>query len=151
MQCAEPKLLSVCLFWWVSYFVLVDSGQTAEPMKTFKSKDYGFAVQYPATLTRSFSVFVAVNERGHAGEALRVGHDRQLYQEFLAPAPTLDHRRGSQRALSLADRGDGTVGSSLQLNDDLLSPTAASALGWLVRQNYRPWPLSDRHLQPGLH
>jgi hypothetical protein len=26
---------------------------------------------------KKFSVFVAVNERGHAGEALRVSHDRQ--------------------------------------------------------------------------
>ena len=33
---------------------------------------------------KKFSVFVAVNEKGHAGEALRVPHDRQLYREFLA-------------------------------------------------------------------
>jgi len=32
---------------------------------------------------KKFSVFVAVNEKGHAGEALRVAHDRQLYCEFL--------------------------------------------------------------------
>ena len=36
---------------------------------------------------KKFSVFVAVNERGHAGEALRVAHDRQLYREFLARLP----------------------------------------------------------------
>ena len=30
---------------------------------------------------KKFSVFVAVNEKGHAGEALRVAHDRQLYRE----------------------------------------------------------------------
>jgi transposase len=32
-------------------------------------------------------VFVAVNEKGHAGEALRVAHDRQLYREFLTRLP----------------------------------------------------------------
>src|SRR6202045_212144 len=36
---------------------------------------------------KKFSVFVAVNEKGHAGEALRVAHDRQLYREFLAQLP----------------------------------------------------------------
>jgi transposase len=36
---------------------------------------------------KKFSVFVAVNEKGHAGEALRVNHDRQLYREFLAQLP----------------------------------------------------------------
>jgi transposase len=36
---------------------------------------------------KKFSVFVAVNEKGHAGEALRVAHDRQLYREFLARLP----------------------------------------------------------------
>jgi len=33
---------------------------------------------------RCVSVFVAVNEKGRAGEAVRVGHDRQVYREFLA-------------------------------------------------------------------
>jgi hypothetical protein len=33
---------------------------------------------------KKFSVFGAVNEKGHAGEALRVAHDRHLYREFLA-------------------------------------------------------------------
>jgi transposase len=32
-------------------------------------------------------VFVAVNEKGHAGEALRVAHDRELYREFLSRLP----------------------------------------------------------------
>jgi len=32
-------------------------------------------------------VFVAVNEKGQAGEALRVAHDRQLCREFLARLP----------------------------------------------------------------
>jgi len=32
---------------------------------------------------KKFSVFVTVNEKGQAGEALRVLHDRQLYREFL--------------------------------------------------------------------
>ena len=36
---------------------------------------------------KKFSVFVAVNEKGQAGEALRVAHDRQLYCEFLARLP----------------------------------------------------------------
>jgi hypothetical protein len=36
---------------------------------------------------KKFSVFVAVNEKGQAGEALRVVHDRQLYREFLARFP----------------------------------------------------------------
>jgi len=36
---------------------------------------------------KKFSVFVAVNEKGHAGEALRVPHDRQLYREFLTRLP----------------------------------------------------------------
>ena len=36
---------------------------------------------------KKFSVFVAVNEKGHAGEALRVTHDRQLYRDFLGRLP----------------------------------------------------------------
>jgi transposase len=32
-------------------------------------------------------VFVAVNEKGQAGEAWRVAHDRELYREFLARLP----------------------------------------------------------------
>ena len=32
-------------------------------------------------------MFVAVNEKGHVGEALRVAHDRQVYREFLARLP----------------------------------------------------------------
>src|SRR5258706_911118 len=36
---------------------------------------------------KKFSVFVAVNEKGQAGKALRVTHDRQLYREFLARLP----------------------------------------------------------------
>src|ERR1700674_4774877 len=36
---------------------------------------------------KNFLVFVAVNEKGHAGEAFRVAHDRQLYREFLARLP----------------------------------------------------------------
>jgi transposase len=36
---------------------------------------------------KKFSVFVAVNEKGQAGEAMRVAHDRQLYREFLARLP----------------------------------------------------------------
>src|ERR1700756_6071633 len=36
---------------------------------------------------KNFSVFVAVNEKGQASPALRVGHDRMLYREFLARLP----------------------------------------------------------------
>ena len=36
---------------------------------------------------KKFSVFVAVNEKGQAGEAMRVAHDRQLYREFLERLP----------------------------------------------------------------
>jgi len=36
---------------------------------------------------KKFSVFVAVNEKGHADEALRVAHDRALFREFLARLP----------------------------------------------------------------
>ena len=36
---------------------------------------------------KKFSVFVAVNEKGQAGEAMRVAHDRQLYREFLRRLP----------------------------------------------------------------
>ena len=36
---------------------------------------------------KKFSVFVAVNEKGQAGEAFRVAHDRKLYREFLARLP----------------------------------------------------------------
>ena len=31
---------------------------------------------------KKFSVFVAVNEKGQAGEAQRVAHDRELYRKF---------------------------------------------------------------------
>jgi transposase len=36
---------------------------------------------------KKFSVFVAVDEKGKVGEAVRVAHDRQLYREFLARLP----------------------------------------------------------------
>jgi len=36
---------------------------------------------------KKFSVFVAVNEKGHAGGVLRLVHDRQVYREFLARLP----------------------------------------------------------------
>jgi transposase len=36
---------------------------------------------------KRFSVFVAVNEKGRAGEAVRVVHDRQAYREFLGRLP----------------------------------------------------------------
>jgi len=43
---------------------------------------------------KKYSVFVAVNERGEASQAVRVGHERQLYRNFLKQLPT-----GSQIAL----------------------------------------------------
>src|ERR1700730_11809202 len=36
---------------------------------------------------KQFSVFVAVNEKGNAGEAVRIAHDRQLFREFLGRLP----------------------------------------------------------------
>lgn len=36
---------------------------------------------------KKYSVFVAVNEKGQAGEAIRVEHDRRLYREFLSQLP----------------------------------------------------------------
>jgi transposase len=43
---------------------------------------------------KKYSVFVAVNERGEAAQALRVGHDREQYRQFLQRLPA-----GSQIAL----------------------------------------------------
>jgi hypothetical protein len=37
---------------------------------------------------KRFSVFVAVNERGQASEAVRVEHNREVYRAFLAQLPT---------------------------------------------------------------
>jgi len=36
---------------------------------------------------KKFSVFVAVNEKGQAGQAMRVGHDRDVFREFLKQLP----------------------------------------------------------------
>src|SRR5579863_2915961 len=36
---------------------------------------------------KEFSVFVAVNEKGQAGEAVRVAHQREVYREFLSRLP----------------------------------------------------------------
>ena len=36
---------------------------------------------------KKFSVFVAVDEKGRTGEAVRVVHDRQLFREFLKRLP----------------------------------------------------------------
>jgi transposase len=43
---------------------------------------------------KEYSVFVAVNERGEASPAVRVGHDREQYRQFLERLPA-----GSQIAL----------------------------------------------------
>ena len=65
---------------------------------------------------KKFSVFVAVNEKGQAGEALRVNHERPLYREFLASAlaalrrcvrhhrPHLGEDRASQGIKKAANR-----------------------------------------------
>jgi hypothetical protein len=47
-------------------------------------------------------VYVAVNEKGHAGEALRVAQDRQLTGVFEPTSCTFGDRGGSQRQLQLA-------------------------------------------------
>lgn len=36
---------------------------------------------------KRYSVFVAVNEQGQAGRAVRIAHDRELYREFLGQLP----------------------------------------------------------------
>jgi hypothetical protein len=36
---------------------------------------------------KKFSVVVAVNEKGQAGEAMRMAHDRDIYRKFLARLP----------------------------------------------------------------
>lgn len=38
---------------------------------------------------KKFSVFVAVNEKGQAGEALRVAHERQLTASSLRDSPRI--------------------------------------------------------------
>ena len=43
---------------------------------------------------KKYSVFVAVNERGEASPAIRVGHDREQYRQYLERLPA-----GSQIAL----------------------------------------------------
>src|SRR6516164_1032143 len=52
---------------------------------------------------KKFSVFVAVNEKGQAGEALRVVHDRMLIREFLNRLPVhLTHKTDKLDARGLA-------------------------------------------------
>ena len=47
---------------------------------------------------KKFSVFVAVNEKGQAGEALRVAHDRRALPRVSGTTPcALGDRGGSQR------------------------------------------------------
>ena len=36
---------------------------------------------------KTYSVFVAVNERGEASQAIRVAHDRKVYRQFLEGLP----------------------------------------------------------------
>ena len=60
---------------------------------------------------KKFSVFVAVNEKGRVGEALRVAHDRLLYGEFLArlPAHSAIVLEGSRNYNWLVDEMSGQV------------------------------------------
>jgi hypothetical protein len=52
---------------------------------------------------RKFSVFVAVNEKGRAGEAVRVVHDRQGTPRVSgATSAAVRDRRGGERKLQLA-------------------------------------------------
>ena len=52
---------------------------------------------------KKFSVFVAVNEKGHAGEALRVAHDRDsCTASFWRDSPAFRDSSGSKRELQLA-------------------------------------------------
>lgn len=36
---------------------------------------------------KRYSVFVAVNEEGQAGQAMRIAHNRELYREYLGQLP----------------------------------------------------------------
>lgn len=66
---------------------------------------------------KKFSVFVAVNEKGQAGEALRVAHDRQLYREFLARLPARS---------AIAVEASGTmVGWLTRWNGWVIAPSCA--------------------------
>jgi hypothetical protein len=51
---------------------------------------------------KKFSVSIAVNEKGHAGDAFKV-HDRRLYREILARVPPIGDSRRSQRILQLPE------------------------------------------------
>jgi len=42
---------------------------------------------------KKFSVFVAVNEKGQAGEALRVAHDRSFIASFWSDFPYIRRSR----------------------------------------------------------
>ena len=55
---------------------------------------------------KKFSVFVAVNEKGQAGEALRVAHDRQLYREFLGRLPPHPSRGKKPIVIQLVGRAE---------------------------------------------
>src|SRR5665213_377375 len=64
---------------------------------------------------KKFSVFVAVNEKGQAGEALRVNHERPLYREFLARLPPVRRSQWKPAVAtvgwSMRWRGRGTTPS----------------------------------------
>jgi transposase len=57
---------------------------------------------------KKFSGFVAVNEKGQAGEAFRMVHDRQLYREFLARLPSrkLCNPHEAKRRMGLTNKTD---------------------------------------------
>ncbi len=52
---------------------------------------------------KKFSLFVAMNEDGEYGRAIRVRHDREVFQAFLKDLPPGSHKAyGTQRELLLA-------------------------------------------------
>src|SRR5690242_7059983 len=84
---------------------------------------------------KKFSVFVAVNEKGQAGEALRVVHDRQLYREILARLPA-----HSAVALELVAP---SVGWSMRWNGWATAPSCAirsrRSGAWALRTRPTSW------------
>jgi hypothetical protein len=51
---------------------------------------------------KKFSVFVSINEKGEYGRPIRVGHDLEMFREFLkGTAGWIENRFGNQRLLLL--------------------------------------------------
>ena len=66
---------------------------------------------------KKFSLFVTMNEKGEYGRAIRVGHDRQVFREFLQDLPP-----GSEIALE-------TSGSYYWLVEERERSRTSSATG----------------------